>query len=242
MSAINGHSTRSRVVLAAARPVMLLRYRPGVARQTARIVHVVPLPSGSEAGAVGIALCGALLRPDMVETVTPGHGVLCSRCVINHATTTPADTSATAPPTDAISSDTRPLAAAVCYRMWGWPVTQRGDQVWLDLQPDTVALIIPAPLAEQVTTILRQRRSPPLVLIHPDTPEHRVLLAEERYGVALPWPPGVHRTTGIFPLPPTMTPHGPIAWAQPPDGDALRLCREIDVFGALHTALRDPPS
>ncbi len=185
------------------RPVVLLRYRLGVVGETARVVHVMPLLPEGEQGAVGIALCGTLLCPDLVETVTPGHGVPCSRCLIDHAATSiPPGPPATALPADVTSSDIRPLAA-VCYRMWGWPVTLRGDQVWLNLQPDTVALIIPLPLAEQVTTILRQRHSPPLVLIHPDTPEHQVLLASERYDVALPWPPEAHRTTGTFPyLPP----------------------------------------
>ncbi|MGH8963751.1 MAG: hypothetical protein ACRDXB_00210, partial [Actinomycetes bacterium] len=72
-------------------------------------------------------------------------------------------------------------------------------------------------------------------------PEHRVLLAGECYGIALPWPPRAHRITGTFPLPPTMTPYRPITWAKPPDADALRLCREIDIFGALRTALCDRP-
>ncbi len=39
-----------------------------------------------------------------------------------------------------------------------------------------------------------------------------------------------------------MTPYGSVTWAQSPKADALHLCREIDVFGALRTALRDPPT
>lgn len=237
----NGHSTGGSAAMAGARPVVLLRYRPGVAGETARTVHLVPLPCEGQTSTAGVALCGALLRPDQVETVIPGHGVPCSLCVISHvgasAPPGPVDTVATAP-----ADDTRPLAAAVGYRMWEWPVTLHGEQVWLSLEPDTVALIMPVLLAEQVTAILRQRRCAPLVLVHPDMPEHRVLLAGERYGVALPWPPGVHRTTGAFPLPPTMTPRGPITWVHPPEADALHLCREVDVFGALRTALRDPPT
>lgn len=46
-------------------------------------------------------------------------------------------------------------------------MTLRGDQVWLNLKPNMVALTIPVLLAEQVTTILRQRHCPPLVLVHP---------------------------------------------------------------------------
>ncbi|MGH3846550.1 MAG: hypothetical protein ACRDS0_34810, partial [Pseudonocardiaceae bacterium] len=96
-------------------------------------------------------------------------------------------------------------------------------------------------LAEQVTAILNQRRCPPLVLVHPDTPERRVLLAGEPYGVGLPWPSEVRRVGGTVSLPPTKTARGPVSWVYPPEADALRLCREVDVFGALRTALRGPP-
>lgn len=246
MSAASGHLTGGPAVVARARPVALLRYRPGVVGESSRMVHVVPLPLVGEAGVAGVALCGALLCPDEVETVRPGHGMPCSLCLISHigagTSPTPADTPATTDSSEVISSDTRPLAAAIGYRVWGWPVVLRGDQLWLNLEPDTVALIIPLPLAEQVIAILNQRRCPPLVLVHPDTPEHRVLLAGERYGVALPWPPGVHRSTGTVPLPPTMTPRGPVTWMHSPEQDALRLCREVDVFAALRTALHDPPT
>jgi hypothetical protein len=246
MSAANGHLTASSAVVARARPVVLLRHRPGVVRETSRMVHVVPLPLAGEAGVAGVALCGALLCPDEVETVHPVSGVPCSLCLISHISAatsqTPAATPATTDPSEVVSSDTRPLAAAGGYRVWGWPVVLRGDQVWLNLEPDTVALSIPIPLAARVTAILNQRRCPPLVVVHPDTPELRVLLAGERYGVALPWPPGVCRSTGTVPLPPTMTPRGPVTWMHPPEQDALALCREVDVFAALRTALHDPPT
>ncbi|MFN2478787.1 MAG: hypothetical protein ABR615_06395, partial [Pseudonocardiaceae bacterium] len=55
-----------------------------------------------------------------------------------------------------------------------------------------------------------------------------------------PWPPSVHEVTGALTLPPTMTSQGPITWIQPPCQDSLRLSREIDVFGALRTALSAP--
>lgn len=82
----------------------------------------------------------------------------------------------------------------------------------------------------------------PVVLTHPYAPEHRVMLAGEPYGVMLPWPPGVHRITGTLLLPPTVTPRGPLTWVCPPQPDALRLCREIDILAALRTALIDPPA
>jgi hypothetical protein len=248
VSAANGHLTAGPDVVARARPVVLLRHRPGVVGETSRMVHVVPLPLVGEAGVAGIALCGALLCPDEVETVHPGHGVPCSLCLISHASAdvrpTPADTPDTTGPSEVISSVTRPLSAAVCYRAWHWPVVLRGDRVWLDLGPDTdtVALIIPMLLAAQVTEILHQRRCRPLALVNPDTSERRVLLAGQPYGVGLPWPIGVHRATGALPLPPTMTARGPITWMYPPEANALQLCREIDVFAALRTALRNPPT
>jgi len=245
MSSPNGHRTGGATAVAGAQPVVLLRYQPGVAGEASRVVHVVSLPVGGEIGAAGVALCGALLCLDEVEVLTPGHGVPCNLCLVNHlsagAPPAPAEIPAMVSPADDARSDAGPLAAADGYRAWGWPVTLRGEQVWLNLEPDTVALIMPVPLAAQVTVILNQRRCPPLALVYPETPEHRVLLAGERYGVALPWPPSVHRASGTLPLPPTKTAGGPVTWVHPPEADALRLCREVDVFGALRTALRDPP-
>ncbi|MGH3828151.1 MAG: hypothetical protein ACRDQX_13430 [Pseudonocardiaceae bacterium] len=237
MSATNGHSTAALPAVTGARPVVLLRYRPDVTRRTTHLVHLVPLPLRDETGAAGVAMCGALLRRDLVETVTPGHGMPCLLCAINHAG--PALTPATTSPADATTVGSGPRGAAVAYQAWGWPVTLRGNQVWLDLEPDTVALIIPLPLAEQVTAILNQRRCPPLALAHPDAPEHWVLLAAQR--VAPPWPRYVHQITGALPLPPSVTPRGMITWAYPPEANALRLCRELEVFAALRTAMRDPP-
>ncbi len=43
--------------MAGARTVVLLRYRPGVAGETARTVHLVPLPSEGQTGATGILRC-----------------------------------------------------------------------------------------------------------------------------------------------------------------------------------------
>jgi hypothetical protein len=60
--------------------------------------------------------------------------------------------------------------------------------------------------------------------------------AAQPYGLALPWPPGVHRVSGAVALPPTGTPHGPVSWVCPPaDGHPLGLCREIEMFSALQS-------
>lgn len=224
---------------------MLLRYRPGVAGETAHTVHLAPLPRGS--ANMITALCGALLNPDRVETATLGHGMPCTQCILDHAATsgTPSPLLGGLPTAPApLSKDgvgTTPLSAVTRYRAWGWPVTLHGNQVRLDLSGDTVALIIPLPLAGQVTATLRQRRCPPAVLAHPYAREHHVLLATERYGVSLPWPTAVHQITGTLLLPPTITPRGPITWTHPPRPDTLRHCREIDLITAIRAVLRTPP-
>lgn len=70
-----------------ARPMVLVRYRPGVTGQTTRIVHLVPLPTDGQAGAVS-ALCGARLSRHDIETVIPGQGMPCRGCIVSHITTT----------------------------------------------------------------------------------------------------------------------------------------------------------
>ncbi|MGB6164774.1 MAG: hypothetical protein WBF75_19825 [Pseudonocardiaceae bacterium] len=181
---------------------------------------------------------GSVPAPDLGETLTPGHGMPRPLCMTNHRAANPPPTSS---PHEGIHGETDPLVAGVCYQAWGWPVTVCGHQVWLTLEPDTVALAIPVLLAAQVTGILNHHRPPP-TLIHPETPEHWVLLAGRCAEGALPWPAWVHRATGTLALPPTMTEHGPITWTHPPEADARRLCREFDVFAALRTALRDQPT
>lgn len=164
----------------------------------------------------------------------------CTVCVLTHVTDTapaeepPAGSSAEGPGAGL-------AAGGVCYQQWGWPVILHRDQVRLSLDRDVSALAIPIPLATEVTQILNQRRCVSPVLANPHTPEHHIVLAGERYGVPLPWPPQVHRVSGVLLLPPTVTLRGPIAWIQPPRADSLQLCREIDLFGALRTALGGSP-
>lgn len=125
-----------------------------------------------------------------------------------------------------------PLAAEAIYRGWGWPVILRREQVWLALESEAVALLIPVALATEVPAVLTDRYCPFAMLTHPYAPEHRIVLAGEPFPVALPWPPGVYRLPTCL-LPPTMTPRGPLTWVYPPQPDALKLCREIDVLAAL---------
>lgn len=110
--------------------------------------------------------------------------------------------------------------------------------MWLNLEPDAVALTIPALVAARVTEILADRRCPPPVLIDPGAPEHWVLLAGERFPVPLPWSPSVTRITTTLLLPPTPTLRGPLRWVQPPHDNSLKLCREIDVLATMLTAFQ----
>lgn len=68
----NGNGTSSSAAVTRARPLILVRARPGMAPESARVVHLAPLPS-SGFGAIS-AMCGALLRPEEHETVRPGLG------------------------------------------------------------------------------------------------------------------------------------------------------------------------
>jgi hypothetical protein len=236
VSGANGHGDLGAdAAVAAARPVMLVRYRPGVTGETARTVHVVPLPTDRQAGATG-ALCGATLVLDDIETVTPGQGMPCTLCLLNQ---TLSPLQAGEPPTgNPGSAGAGLVAVGSTYQDWGWPVIVHRDQVRLSLHRDVSALAIPIPLGTKVTQILTQRRCASPILAHPYTPDHHILLTSERYGVPLPWPPQVHRITGVLALPPTVTPRGPITWTRPLGEDSLRLCREIDLFGAVRTALK----
>jgi hypothetical protein len=94
--------------VAVARPVVLVRYRPGVTGETARTVYLVPLPTDGKAGVVG-ALCGAALMVHDIEIVTLGEGMPCTVCVVTQ-------TLGTLPPGE-------PGADAAGSRLAGSPIT-----------------------------------------------------------------------------------------------------------------------
>lgn len=202
------------------RLVLMRPRRNEASGQAARCVHLVPLPSGSELAAAVGTLCGTLLPFEQVETVAPSAGPRCSRCVLH-------------------SEDTPRPAVRSGYQEWGWPMAVGADGVLLVLGGNMTALALPAWLADAVIPILTARDRPPAVLTHPGAPEHRVLLAGEPFGASLPWPAGVHAISGALPLPPTATMLGSVRWLQPPHHPGLATCREIDVFAAVRTALRD---
>ncbi|MGH3798396.1 MAG: hypothetical protein ACRDSP_26410 [Pseudonocardiaceae bacterium] len=239
----NGHdNTRTGgVALPGSRPVVLLRARPGVISECARVVHLAP--SVPDTAGLVSALCGELLHLAVHETVAPGTGMPCSGCVVSHAQhltpdPTDADEDRAAPAPDL--TDATPRNAGRAYRSWGWPVTVRRGQVWLALGGAVVAVLLPTVLAVEVTVLLAQRRCPPAVLVHPDASDHLVLLCGEPFDVTAPYPADVHRVTGTVLLPPTETPRGPLTWVHPPNAQALQTCREFDIVAAVR-ALREPP-
>jgi hypothetical protein len=239
----NGHPPEHGTAATAvegARPLLLVRYRPGVAGETARTVHLVALPSSaSEPDAVLTAFCGALLRPEQIETLNPGQGMPCTLCVVHRVVGSPSPD--LPPPAGQISPGMAPGTAAATYQGWGWPVTLRANQVHLTLGRQAVALLVPVALAAETAALLAAQRCPPAVLAYPDTPDYRVLLAGQPFGVPLGWPPDVYRITATVLLPPSITPRGPVSWLHPPHPLVLILAREIDLAAALYTTQLNPP-
>lgn len=63
-------------------PIILVRLKPGLAGETMRVVHVVPLP---ESGAVPeelTAYCGARFEPGTIELLPEPTGAPCVSCLI----------------------------------------------------------------------------------------------------------------------------------------------------------------
>ncbi|MGH4016876.1 MAG: hypothetical protein ACRDSL_23700 [Pseudonocardiaceae bacterium] len=197
-----------------------------------RPVHLATLPAPAPLRTL-TTLCGALFTGEQVETVPPGTGMPCTMCLIHRtATEEPIPPAETAPGGPMIWTR---RATPPGYAALGWPVVVRGDQVLLSVGTDLVALVMPTTLAEQAADLLASRERPAPILAHPHAPEHRIVLAAEPYGIELPWPAEIRATTGHLPLPPTVTPSGPVTWAHLPDGHALTFCREIDLFAAIRT-------
>lgn len=198
-----------------------------------RPVHLAALPAPGPPGAI-TTLCGALLASGRIEIVDPGIGVPCTTCLIYQADREqPVTPPAGHAPGGPMAVARR--ATAQGYAALGWPVTVRGNQVLLNVGTELIALIMPSVLADQATVLLTAQARPAPVLTHPDLPGQRIMLAAERFGVDLPWPAQIRPMTGHLPLPPTVTPAGPVSWAHLPDGHALGFCREIDLFGAVRT-------
>lgn len=68
-----------------------------------------------------------------------------------------------------------------------------------------------------------------------------MFVAGEPFGDPLPWPPSVQVVGGALPLPPSVTPRGPVGWYREPDPHEPDTSREIDIFAAVQTQLRKAP-
>jgi hypothetical protein len=95
----------------AVQPVILVRYRPGVAGQTTREVHLIPTPDARVAGTVA-TLCGALLSLEKIETLSPGQGMPCMMCALHQVNAPvvepPAGSPTTKPPGSSTGPSTKP--------------------------------------------------------------------------------------------------------------------------------------
>lgn len=91
--------------------------------------------------------------PEDSQPAAPGRGQPCHRCAASHLPTGGLG----APDSGEITATTQPAfldpagattAPALAYRLWDWPLTRWGEQVWLDLTGDTVvAVLLPRLLA-----------------------------------------------------------------------------------------------
>lgn len=205
-------------------PVTLVRYCNGTVGERARTVHFI-LAHATE-GEIVSAMCGTLLNVHDIETVPLNQGIPCNACLMTRTMSVPAQA--------LDHANSKVTITVPIYQAWGWPVTHDGDQVRLRLDRCITAIAIPITHSVATSQILTARRCAPPVLTHPRSPDHHIILAGERYGVRLTWPPSVHQVTDTLLLPPTL---GSLAWIQLPERDSLRLCREIDVFAALRIAL-----
>ena len=146
MNGTNGHGGPG-AGAAVARPVVLVRYRPGVIGETARTVHVVSLPTDERVGVVG-ALCGAALIVHDIEIVTPREGMPCTLCVLTQAL-------GTVPPGESGADAAGLAAGGAAYQGWGWPVTLHRDQVRVSLHCNVSARAI------QSRSLPRSQKSSP---------------------------------------------------------------------------------
>ena len=71
------------------RVLTLVRLRQGVCGGAERTVHLVPLPRDGEVSGVMGALCGVSLVAEQVETVAPGVGMPCMRCLLHRDSAAP---------------------------------------------------------------------------------------------------------------------------------------------------------
>ena len=71
------------------RPVLLIRFKPGVVGETRRTVHVVPAPDGGAMPDVLTAYCGQQFPPGVIELLGRHEGMLCNPCILTAPTPHP---------------------------------------------------------------------------------------------------------------------------------------------------------
>ncbi|GDY28896.1 hypothetical protein [Gandjariella thermophila] len=111
-------------------------------------------------------------------------------------------------------------SAAAGYRLLGWSVVVAEHGIFLELGPTAIAVAMPGRAGSRVLADLKSRMLAGPTLVIPGPQERWVFLAElvallptqlqAPADVQLVRPP--HRVV----LPPTLTQHGPVRWANPP--------------------------
>ena len=59
------------------------RYKPGVARESERVAHVLSIPDDGSKPEALTALCGQQFPPDVMEQLEPWAGMPCIGCTLN---------------------------------------------------------------------------------------------------------------------------------------------------------------
>jgi hypothetical protein len=62
------------------RPVILVRFKPGVVGERRRTIHVVPMPDGGVPPVELTALCGQAFSPGTAERLDSSLGMPCNIC------------------------------------------------------------------------------------------------------------------------------------------------------------------
>jgi hypothetical protein len=63
------------------RPLLLVRFKPGVVGETKRVCHLVPTPEGDMVPDMLIAFCGTEIRPGEADLLPRIMGMPCESCL-----------------------------------------------------------------------------------------------------------------------------------------------------------------
>jgi len=125
-----------------------------------------------------------------------------------------------------------------------WPLVVQGDAVWLPAHLGIVGVAMPAGLAGEVNTVVRQLRPAVPVISIPGRPIRWVFLVnapDEGGQGRFPAPVEILAGPQRIPLPPTVIDAGPVRWVTRP-GSSAYLAEIADVLMAVRrvTGLRTP--